>query len=46
MFDIFLLILNIHTSSQGKLTDVIKFTAILFAELPDLHPPVLRSSDF
>ncbi len=49
MFDIiFRHIVNTYSednrSSQGELTDVIKYAAVPFAELPDLCPPVLRSS--
>ncbi len=49
MFDIvFCHIVNTYSvdnrSSQGELTDVIKYAAVPFAELPDLCSPVFRSS--
>ncbi len=40
----YLVVLQYSVDNLGELTDVIKNAAVPFAELPDLCPPVLRSS--
>ncbi len=49
MFDIFRRIVNTYSvdnrSSRGELTDAIMYTAVPFAELPDLCSPVQTRED-